>query len=116
MEELINLSINANINIKDINISELRDRIEAASKFHHIEILRILSKRPNIVLNENNNGTFINLTEQNEEVIKILYAYVNYIDAQQKHLDVIENEKNRIESAYFGGAKIPQLPSYQGAK
>jgi CTP-dependent riboflavin kinase len=107
MEELINLSINSNISVKDINISDLRDRIEAASKFHHIEILRILSKKPNVVLNENNNGTFINLTEQNEEIIKILYAYVNYIDAQQKHLDVIENEKNRIETEYFRGSKVP---------
>ena len=106
MEELINLSINSNIDIKHINISDLRDRIESASKFHHIEILRILSKNPSVVLNENNNGTFINLTEQSEEIIKILYAYVNYIDAQQKHLDVIENEKNRIETAYFRGTKV----------
>ena len=101
MEELVNLSINANINISDINLSDLRDRIETASKFHHIEILRILSNKPNIVLNENKNGTFINLTEQSEEVIKILYAYVNYIDAQQKQLDSIEDEKNRIENMYF---------------
>ena len=101
MEDLINLSINSNININDINVSELRDRIETTSKFHHIEILRILSKNPNVVLNENKNGTFIKLTEQSEDIIKLLYAYMNSIDAQQKQLDSIEDEKKRIENAYF---------------
>jgi len=43
-------------------LQTLKGRIEKMPIYHQIEILRIF-KESDILLNENNNGTFINLTE-----------------------------------------------------
>ena len=70
-------------------------------KYHQIEVLRILSKLPSVTTNENNNGTFINLTEQTPNVIRDLYKYANYVDEQQKQLKKGETEKEEIEQHFF---------------
>ena len=79
----------------------LKERIEHMDKYHQIEILRILSKFSEIKKNENNNGTFINLTELSPEVIKELEKYTDYVDEQQKLLKKIENEKDKLEQNFF---------------
>jgi len=84
-----------------INISKLKERIELMPKYHQIEILRILNNDNSVKKNENNNGTFVNLTEQNKEVLYNLDKYANYVDDQQKHLNKVECEKERIEKTFF---------------
>jgi len=79
----------------------LKDRIESMDKYHQIEILRILNKFSEIKKNENNNGTFINLTELSLEVIKELEKYTDYVDEQQKLLKKIETEKEQLEQNFF---------------
>ena len=84
-----------------INISKLKERIEAMPKYHQIEILRILMNDISVKKNENNNGTFVNLTEQKAELLDELEKYANYVDDQQKHLNKMENEKELIEKTFF---------------
>ena len=84
-----------------INLIELKTRIEKLSKEHQIEILRLLMKEKNITLNENKNGTFINLSEMNADVLESLNSYLNYITIQNKQLEDIEIEKTNIEKQYF---------------
>lgn len=84
-----------------VKLQELKENIEEMSKYHQTEVLRILSTISNIVLNENNNGTFVNLTEQTEEVINKLVDYTNYVNEQQTQLQTIEEEKDRLENTFF---------------
>jgi hypothetical protein len=70
-------------------------------KYHQIEILRILNKFPTVKKNENNNGTFINLTELSSDIIHELGKYTDYVDEQQKLLKKIENEKDQLEQNFF---------------
>jgi hypothetical protein len=84
-----------------MSLNILKERIENMQKYHQIEVLRILSKLPSVKTNENNNGTFVNLTEQTSEVIQQLYKYANYVDEQQKQLKLIETEKEQIEQHFF---------------
>ena len=79
----------------------LKERIERMEKYHQIEILRILNKFTTSKKNENNNGTFINLTELTPDVIKELEKYAGYVDEQQKLLKRIENEKDQLEQKFF---------------
>ena len=72
-----------------INISKLKERIEFMPKYHQIEILRLLNNAASVKKNENNNGTFVNLTEQSKEVLIELEKYANYVDDQQKHLNKV---------------------------
>jgi hypothetical protein len=84
-----------------IELQNLKENIEKMSKFHQIEILRILSNASsNVCLNENNNGTFVNLTEQSKDVIIELKKYVKYVNEQQNQLSIIEDEKTRLEKIF----------------
>ena len=84
-----------------IELQNLKENIEKMSKFHQIEILRILSNASsNVCLNENNNGTFVNLTEQSKDVILELKKYVKYVNEQQNQLSIIEDEKSRLEKIF----------------
>lgn len=76
------------------------------SKCHQIEILRICKNDINVLINENNNGTFINLTEQNENFIQKLEDYVNYVIEQKTQLEIIEQEKYRIQNSFFNDSKL----------
>ena len=84
-----------------INLMKLKETIEAMSKYHQIEALRILNKNKNVVLNENKNGTFINLSELSPEIINDLECYITYVNEQQNNLKIFENEKDKIEQAFF---------------
>jgi hypothetical protein len=81
--------------------TEIKERIEALSKHHQIEALRMLSKISTITMNENNNGVFINLTEQDDNVMKQLEDFLSYVDVQQKHLHKIEDQQEQIEQEFF---------------
>lgn len=84
-----------------MSISILKERIEHMEKYHQIEILRILTKFSEVKTNENNNGTFINLTELSVDIIKELEKYTDYVDEQQKLLKKIETEKEELEQNFF---------------
>jgi len=81
--------------------TEIKERLESLTKHHQIEALRMLSKIHTITMNENNNGVFINLTEQDDNVMKQLEEFLNYVDIQQKHLHNIEDQQEQIEQEFF---------------
>jgi len=70
-------------------------------KYHQVEILRILNKFSEVKTNENNNGTFVNLSELSPEIIKELEKYTDYVDEQQNLLKKVETEKEEIEQIFF---------------
>tara|TARA_B000000475_G_C15907769_1_gene411287 strand:+ start:290 stop:628 length:339 start_codon:yes stop_codon:yes gene_type:complete len=82
-------------------IQILKKEIELMSKYHQIEILRLCKEDNEVLINENNNGSFINLTDQKDKFINKLEVYVNYVIEQKKQLEIIEKEKSRIENNYF---------------
>lgn len=75
------------------------------NKEQQIEVLRKLSQMEGVNLNENSNGTFINLTELNEEQLSTLESYISYVQEQETNLGAVENEKTRIQQSYFNGNK-----------
>lgn len=81
--------------------TEIKERIEKLSKHHQLEALRILSKIQSIKMNENNNGVFINLTEQDDNVMKQLEDFLVYVDDQQKHLHNIDDKQEQMEQDFF---------------
>jgi len=82
------------------NKNTLKYKIENMSKIHQVEILRLINKL-DCKKNENNNGTFVNLTELSQDVLKELYEYIKYYEMQQNNINDVENEKLRLENAFF---------------
>ena len=86
------------------NLQLIKTRIESMSIYHQMEILRIFNNN-NTTLNENNNGTFINLTELDNSIIEKINKYIKYVDEQEDELNEVENEKDRIQNKFFNGNK-----------
>jgi hypothetical protein len=70
-------------------------------KIHHIEILRILKNLPNVKLNENKSGVYINLTFLPKETLDEISYYINYIAEQEKTLKIVETQKTEFKNAFF---------------
>ncbi len=79
----------------------LKSRIDRMSKSQHIEILRILRKNPEVKLNENKSGVFINLSFLPTETVDAITEYVKYIEDQENALNQIETQKEEYKNAYF---------------
>jgi len=83
--------------VSNEELIQIQKKIESLSLNVQIEILKIL-KNNGVVMNENNNGIFINLSYYKEtDLIKKIKDYLEYNDKQEKILDVLEKQKNEIK-------------------
>lgn len=87
------------------DLRALKESIESMSLHHQIEVLRILHSRPNAPINENQNGTFVNLSCLTTEDILALQEYAEYVRDQQATLATIEAKKQSIQKKYFNDNK-----------
>jgi len=79
----------------------IREKIESMSKFNQVEVLRILSKHQNIVLNENKYGIHINLTDIQSQVIEQIKVFIQYVNTQETTLNAFEIQKEEFKNTYF---------------
>ena len=86
-------------------LNYLKDCIENLSKFHQIEILKILKNDTSTTLNENNNGVFVNLTSIHPNIIENMKKYLAYVSTQEDQLNVVEDKKVVLTSTYFNEDK-----------
>ena len=82
-------------------LSLLKSNIESMSKHHQIEVLRILRNIPEICVNENKNGSFVNLTESSDETINKLEEYITHVNKQESQLNDVEPAKENIQNTFF---------------
>jgi len=86
----------------DVNkLNQLRENIEHLSKFNQIEILRILTKHPEVIINENKYGIHINLSELDQSIINELVVYIQYINTQEIELNNVEKQKEEYKNIFF---------------
>jgi hypothetical protein len=110
-QNVANTNMNNNLNIvidsetdNEVNLADLntiRESIENMSKFNQIEILRILTNHKEVIINENKYGIHINLSELSSNIIRDLFVYVNYVNAQEIELNNIEKQKQDYKNNYF---------------
>lgn len=82
-------------------LNYIRDKIENMSKFNQIEVLRILTKDKNVILNENKYGIHVNLSELDNDILSNLMTYIKYVNNQEQYLDNLEQEKEKYKNTYF---------------
>ena len=90
--------------INNFSISELnyiRDSIENMNKFNQIEVLRILNKHKDVILNENKYGIHINLSELSKTILDELHNYIKYVNTQEIVLHEVDQEKENFKNIYF---------------
>jgi hypothetical protein len=79
----------------------IREQIEQMPKFNQIEILRILTKHNEVIINENKYGIHINLREINNAILDEIKCYIDYVNAQEIDLNAIEKEKEKYKNTFF---------------
>tara|TARA_B100001540_G_C15268881_1_gene400499 strand:+ start:236 stop:502 length:267 start_codon:yes stop_codon:yes gene_type:complete len=77
----------------NIDLNRIKTEVETLTKVHQIEVLRIM-KEGNVILNENKNGVFINLTNVDADILNKVSAYLKYVSQQEVYLNELEDEKN----------------------
>ena len=83
------------------DLEKLKAKIETMNKQHHIEVLKILKKHPNVKLNENKSGVFVNLSFLSKEVIDEIMTYTNYICDQESSIRNLEEQQDNYKNAFF---------------
>ena len=99
MEAIVSTNHINNFSVSELNY--IRENIENMNKFNQVEILRILSKHQDVILNENKYGIHINLSELKKEIIDELGVYIKYVSTQEINLNVIEQQKEDYRNTYF---------------
>lgn len=81
-------------------IIKLKKNIEKMDIIHQKKIFSIL-KNNNIHISENRNGSFINITNLQPNIIEELKVYIKYINKQEKSLIDVENLKEELQKDFF---------------
>ena len=79
----------------------IKENIEIMNKSYQIEILKLLVEEKKVTISENNNGSFINLSNLDNTIINKLEKFIEYVKKQQNQLSFIENEKLNIKNEFF---------------
>jgi hypothetical protein len=82
-------------------LNSIRETIENMSKFNQVEVLRILTRHKEVIINENKYGIHINLSELSNEIFNELMVYINYVNTQEIELNNIEKQKQDYKNNYF---------------
>jgi hypothetical protein len=82
-------------------LQTIKDAIEHFNKQQQIEILKLLIKNTTTI-SENNNGSFINLTELSITTLIKLEEYIQFVNTQHNQLQCMEQEKDIIKKEFFG--------------
>jgi hypothetical protein len=78
----------------EIDLIKIKNKIESMSKEHHIEVLKLIRNNSEIVINENKNGVFINLSYLEPQVMETVQKYIDYINDQDNVLNPVEDLKS----------------------
>ena len=87
--------------VSGTNLNNIREAIEGMSKFNQIEVLRILTRHKEVIINENKYGIHINLSELSDELLEELLVYIKYVNTQEIELNNIEKQKQDYKNNYF---------------
>ena len=82
-------------------LNYIREQIEIMSKFNQIEVLRVLTKNKDVIINENKYGIHINLSDVDNNVLKELVLYIKYVNTQEMYLNNAEQEKEKYINIFF---------------
>jgi hypothetical protein len=83
------------------HLENIKTKIEKMEKHQHIEILKFLKKNPDVILNENKSGVYVNLSFLPKDTISELENYLNYIEDQETSLVTLENQKEDFKNKYY---------------
>jgi len=106
MSTVMNTTTN---DVYDVNINtytpdelkELCQKLEEMSKINQVEAVRIFHKHNKDMINENKYGIHINVTDVENNVLKELEEFIEYVSNQEKKLTDMEELQQDIQTKYI---------------
>jgi|TARA_B110000003_G_C16579048_1_gene507312 hypothetical protein len=86
---------------KTVELETMKSRIEKLEKEQQLEILKILNTNPDVKINENKSGVYINLSYLEPTIVSKLKAYLDYVKDQEKVLHLAETKKQDYVKTFF---------------
>ena len=86
---------------KTVELETIKSRIEKLEKEQQLEILKILNTNPDVKLNENKSGVYINLSYLQPDIVTKLKSYLDYVKDQEKALRLAESKKQDYVKTFF---------------
>jgi hypothetical protein len=84
-----------------LDLNQLKTKVEAMTKLHQIEVLKIITSCSNVTVNENKSGVYINLSYMEPTVIEEIQKYLSFVEEQEQMLNPAETEKEDIKNMFF---------------
>jgi len=97
--------------ISDLN--QLKTKVEAMTKLHQIEVLKIIKSYSTVTVNENKSGVYINLSYMEPIVIEEIKKYLIFVEEQEQMLNPAETEKEDIKNTFFNDVANDILTVYR---
>ena len=102
MKTTANGAYDVNINTYTPNeLKELCQKLEEMSKINQVEALRIFHKHNKDMINENKYGIHINVTDVENNVLKEIEEFIEYVSNQEKNLNDMEELQQDIQTKYI---------------
>lgn len=106
MSTVMNTTTN---DVYDVNINtytpdelkELCQKLEEMSKINQVEAVRIFHKHNKDMINENKYGIHINVTDVENNVLKEIEEFIEYVSNQEKKLTDMEELQQDIQTKYI---------------
>ena len=80
-------------------LNYIKDLIEKMNHYHQLKILKILND-DGVILNENQNGNYVNLTELDSSIMSKITNYVLYAQNQETILESGEKKMNEYKKLF----------------
>jgi len=91
--------------MNQLDLNQIKIKIESMTKIHHIEILKIINTHSNVSINENKSGVFINLSFLESNVIEEIKNYLIFVETQEQMLNPAETQKQDFKNIFFNNTK-----------
>lgn len=83
------------------DLKKMKRNIEDLSKESQIGLLKLLYGREDVVINENQNGSFINLSAIKGGSLDMVRDYLSYISEQKNSIAELDEKRKMLEARYF---------------
>lgn len=82
------------------DIKNLKDTIESMTVQQQIQVGKLLSENK-VIMIENKNGVFVNLTDVSEDIIEKINSFINHISKQEDTIKELEIKKQQYKDNFF---------------
>lgn len=81
-----------------MELDKMTRMVESFSKEEHVQILKIILEKDASAVNENSNGTFVQMDDLKEETLEQLHKYIDYVLLKECDIQRIEDTKDRLKN------------------